>query len=171
MAETMDISRVTAIAVEERDKALQFAGCDDASLPLARASGLLPALHRVQEAFGHVDWRCIAPLADAFNISQAEVRGVISFYHDFRSEPAGTRMLKICRAEACQSMGCEALIESLRNRHAITPGETTPDGALSVEAVYCLGNCALAPAAMMDDDLIGRLDGAGLDRLIAGARR
>ena len=165
------MTRVAAIATQERDEALQFAGGDDASRQRARASGLLPALHQVQETFGCIDWRCIAPLADVFNISQAEVRGVISFYHDFRSEPAGRHVLKICRAEACQSMGCDVLIERLRLQHALTPGETTPDGALSVNAVYCLGNCALAPAALIDGELIARLDVETLDRVVKGARQ
>jgi formate dehydrogenase subunit gamma len=94
------------------------------------------------------------------------VHGVVTFYHDFRTQPAGRHVLKLCRAEACQSMGCEALVEHLAAEHGISMGETTPDGRLTVEAVYCLGNCALSPAALMDGDLIGRVDCAVLDSLV-----
>ena len=96
---------------------------------------MLPILHALQETFGYVDQACIPLISDALNVSRAEVHGVISFYHDFRSEPAGHHVLKICRAEACQSMGVDRLLQHLRSAHGLAPGETLPGGALSVEAV------------------------------------
>ncbi len=164
-----DFSQVRAIAKQERDDALAFAG--PAAGGRAIAAGLLPALHRLQAQFGCVSPAMIAPVADVFNLSQAEVRGVVSFYHDFREAPAGRRLLKLCRAEACQAVGGEELADHLERRHGLKPGDTSPDGALSVENVYCLGNCALGPSALVDDQLIGRLDASALDRLIAEARR
>src|SRR6476646_1530813 len=104
---------------------------------------MLPILHALQEEFGYIDREAIPLVAEALNVSRAEVHGVVSFYHDFRTQPAGRHVFKLCRAEACQSMGCEALVEHLAAEHGISMGETTPDGRLTVEAVYCLGNCAL----------------------------
>ena len=127
---------------------------------------MLPILHALQERFGSIDAAAIPLVAEALNVSRAEVHGVVSFYHDFRTQPAGRHVLKLCRAEACQSMGCEALVEHLAAEHGISMGETTPDGRLTVEAVYCLGNCALSPAAMMDGELIGRVDRDVIDALV-----
>jgi len=127
---------------------------------------MLPILHALQQRFGSIDPAAIPLVAEALNVSRAEVHGVVSFYHDFRTQPAGRHVLKLCRAEACQSMGCEALVEHLAAEHGISMGETTPDGRLTVEAVYCLGNCALSPAAMMDGDLIGRVDRDVIDALV-----
>jgi len=127
---------------------------------------LLPTLHALQNEFGYIDDAAVPLVAEALNLSQAEVHGVVSFYHDFRRVPAGRRVLKICRAEACQSMGGEALASYYK---------TNPDGSLTVEAVYCLGNCALAPAAMLDGELLGRVTREKLDGLLlqneATARR
>lgn len=134
------------------------------------AAPLLPILHALQAEFGYIDPELIPQIARALNISGAEVRGVISFYHDFRSAPAGDRTLRLCRAEACQAMGCETLAAHLAGKHGLKPGETTPDGALTFENVYCLGNCALGPAALLDDELIGRVDETRIDALVAGAR-
>jgi formate dehydrogenase subunit gamma len=131
---------------------------------------MLPILHALQERFGYVDREAVPLVADALNVSKAEVHGVITFYHDFRDAPAGRHVLKICRAEACQSMGCERLVDHLAAEHGIAMGETTPDGRLTIEAVYCLGNCALSPAAMLDGQLIGRLDESTLDLLVEGSR-
>ena len=118
---------------------------------------LLPTLHALQNEFGYIDDAAVPLVAEALNLSQAEVHGVVSFYHDFRRVPAGRRVLKICRAEACQSMGGEALASYYK---------TNPDGSLTVEAVYCLGNCALAPAAMLDGELLGRVTREKLDGLL-----
>lgn len=136
--------------------------------PLASLEGpLLPMLHAVQEAWGHVPQGAVPVLADVLNISRAEVHGVISFYHDFRDHPAGRHVLKICRAEACQAMGGHAIAESALQKLGIGWHGTTPDGAVTVEPVYCLGLCACAPAAMVDGRVVGRLDDARIDRILA----
>jgi formate dehydrogenase subunit gamma len=133
------------------------------------AGPLLPILHAVQERFGYVDDRHVVAIAEALNLSRAEVHGVVTFYHDFRRQPPGRHILRLCRAESCQSMGCEALAERLRRRLGIAFGETTADGRVTLEAVYCLGNCALSPAAVLDGKAYGRLDGPALDALLATA--
>src|SRR5690606_3512476 len=102
---------------------------------------LLPVLHAVQEAFGHVPREALPMIAERLNLSRAEVYGTFSFYHDFRDRPAGRHVLKLCRAEACQAMGGDRLAERLQERLGIGWGETTADGALTLEAVYCLGMC------------------------------
>ena len=96
---------------------------------------MLPILHELQDAFGYVDTRAVPLIAEALNVSKAEVHGVISFYHDFRSVPAGKHVLKLCRAEACQSMGCETLVAHLATTHHLAPGDTSRDGSLTVETV------------------------------------
>jgi len=128
---------------------------------------LLPILHAIQAAFGHVPEAAVRLIAARLNLSRAEVHGVVSFYHDFRHAPAGRHVLKLCRAEACQAMGSEANAAALLQRLGLGWGETSPDGRLTVEPVYCLGLCACGPSAMLDDELHGRLDGAGLDALLA----
>jgi formate dehydrogenase subunit gamma len=133
----------------------------------AAPGALLPILHALQDAFGYIDRAAIAPIAEALNISKAEVHGVISFYHDFRAAPAQGPVLKLCRAESCQAMGCEDLVRHLREAHGLTPDRH--DGAgLQVETVYCLGNCALSPAALLDGAPIGRLTTAKLDAIARG---
>ena len=123
---------------------------------------LLPILHAVNDRFGQVDDRAIPLIAEVLNLSRAEVHGVVGFYHDFRREPAGRHRVKVCRAEACQSMGSDALARELERIFGVAIGGTTPDGRVTLEAVYCLGNCALSPAAMVDGELVGRADGAGI---------
>lgn len=130
----------------------------------------LPILHALQAEFGYVPAESIPLIADALVLSQAEVVGVIEFYHDFRRAPGGRHTLKVCRAEACQSMGCEALTAHLERRLGVEMGETTPDGALTLETVYCLGNCALSPAVLLDHDLYGRVTPELADELVATAR-
>lgn len=127
---------------------------------------MLPILQALQDAFGYLDQRVVHLVAQALNVSRAEVHGVISFYHDFRDAPAGRHVLQICRAESCQAMGCEALVQRLRMAHRLEPGQTSANGALTVENVYCLGQCALSPAALLDGEPIGRLDEARLDALV-----
>jgi formate dehydrogenase subunit gamma len=136
-----------------------------------RPGALLPLLHALQDAFGYVDAAAIPAIAAALNISRAEVHGVISFYHDYRDVPPGQHVLKVCRAEACQSMGCNALIDHLEESLGVELGNTTKDGAVTLEAVYCLGNCALSPAMMLDGKLYGRVTPARAERLVMDARR
>lgn len=132
---------------------------------------LLPILHAVQEMFGYVPEQAKPLIAQALNLSRAEVHGVVSFYHDFRSHTAGRHVLKLCRAEACQSMGGDALAERVKSLLGIDFHETTPDGAVTLEPVFCLGLCACAPSAMLDGELHGRLDEDCLGELVAEARR
>lgn len=131
---------------------------------------LLPILHAVQDAFGHVPDEALPIIARDQDITRAEAHGVMSFYHDFREKPAGRTVLKLCRAEACQAVGANALANHARDALGIDWHETTPDGAITLEPVFCLGLCACGPAAMVDGRLVGRADTATLDSLIAGAR-
>jgi formate dehydrogenase subunit gamma len=131
----------------------------------------LPILHALQAEFGHVPEGAIPLVAQALNLSRAEVHGVVTFYHDFREAPAGRHVLKLCRAEACQSMGGDVLAAQARKLLGIGWGETTPDGAVTLEPVFCLGLCACAPAALADGEVIGRLDGRRLDAVVATMRR
>lgn len=130
---------------------------------------LLPILHAIQEAFGHVPDAAHPLIRDALNISEAELHGVISFYHDFRKKPAGRHVLKVCRAEACQSVGGDAVAAALLDRLGLDWHGTTPDGAVTVEPVYCLGLCACGPAAMVDGRVVGRVDASKLDAILAEA--
>jgi formate dehydrogenase subunit gamma len=123
----------------------------------------------VQEALGCVPEAAVAPLANALNLSRAEVHGVVTFYHDFRREPAGRHVLRMCRAEACQAMECEAVVARAEDRLDVACGNTTADRRVTLEPVYCLGLCATAPAAMLDGKLVGRLTAARLDALLKGA--
>jgi len=132
---------------------------------------LLPILHALQEEFGYIDDSMIPLIAEALNISHAEVHGVISFYHDFRRAPAGKHVLQICRAESCQSMGCNSLVEHVEKSLGVKLGETTADGNFTLKPVYCLGNCALSPAVMLDGQPYGRVSAAVADSLIENARR
>ena len=129
--------------------------------------GLLPLLHAIQAAIGYVPAESVAEIAAALNLSRAEVHGVISFYHDFRSAPAGRHVLQICRAEACQAMGSRALEAHAKNTLGIDYGDTTADGAISLQPVYCLGNCACSPSVRIDDDVHARVDAERLDALLA----
>ena len=130
---------------------------------------MLPILHAVQAEFGHVPAEALPMIADALNISRAEAQGVMSFYHDFRAHAAGRHVLKICRAEACQAMGAEALAEAAKARLGIDWHGTTPNGALTLEPVFCLGLCACAPAVLLDGQVIGRVDAARLDAIATEA--
>ena len=131
----------------------------------------LPILHDLLEQFGYIDDAAIPLIADALNISRAEALGVVSFYHDFRRSPVDGRVLKLCRAESCQAMGCEDLVSHLAVRHGVTVDGLDEGSGIRVESVYCLGNCALSPAALLDGEPIGRLDRDRLDALVAGAQR
>ncbi len=131
---------------------------------------LLPVLHAIQDALGFIPPDAVPRVAHALNLSQAEVHGVITFYHDFRSSPPGRHVLKLCRAEACQAMGSEALAARLTQRLGIDWRQTSPDGALTIEPVYCLGNCALSPAVMLDGKLRGRVTADVLDGIVDACR-
>jgi formate dehydrogenase subunit gamma len=132
---------------------------------------LLPILHALQDEFGYIHEEAIPLVAETLNLSKADVHGVVSFYHDFRHSPPGRHVLRICRAEACQSMGCESLVHHVEKRLGVKVGETTPDRSFTVEAVYCLGNCALSPSAMLDGRPYGRVSPQVADFLIDSARR
>lgn len=128
---------------------------------------LLPILHGVQAAFGHVPQAALPIIAGALNLTRAEVHGVVSFYHDFREAPAGAHTLRLCRAEACQAAGGDALAAHAQQALGVPLGQTTADGAVTLEAVYCLGLCASGPAALVDGRPVARLDADRLDRVIA----
>jgi formate dehydrogenase subunit gamma len=130
----------------------------------------LPILHDLQEKFGYIDDAAIPLIADALNISKAETLGVISFYHDFHRSPIDGHALKLCRAESCQSLGCEDLVSHLELRHGIKVDDKDNPSGLHVETVYCLGNCALSPAALLDGSPIGRLDRDRIDAIVASAQ-
>jgi formate dehydrogenase subunit gamma len=131
---------------------------------------LLPILHDLQAQLGYVPQAALPQVAKALNLSLADVHGVVTFYHDFRSQPPGAHVLKVCRAEACQAVGGAALEAHLAARCGVACGDTSPDGKLTVEAVYCLGNCALGPSVQFDGELVARCDVARLDELLAAAR-
>ncbi len=136
----------------------------------AEPGGLLEALNALQARFGYIDKAVLLPLADAFNLSRAEVHGVISFYHDFRDLPPGRHVVRICQAEACQAMGARRLTAHAKEVLGLEFGETSTLEGISLEPVYCLGNCAAAPAVMIDDEVFGRVDDLRFDALV-GARR
>jgi formate dehydrogenase subunit gamma len=136
---------------------------------VAREGAMLPILHAIQAEFGHIPAEAVPLVAQALNLSRAEVHGVISFYHDFRRHPPGRHVLQLCRAEACQSMGADRLAERARERLGIGWGETSRDGAVTLEPVFCLGLCACAPSAMLDGKPVARLNEARLDALVAEA--
>ncbi len=123
----------------------------------------LPILHALQEAFGYVDEQAVPLIADALNLSRAEVHGCITFYHDFRRAPAGRHQVKLCRAEACQAMGSDALHANILAGLGIDWHGTTSDGRITVEPVYCLGLCANGPGALVDDLPVARLTADGLE--------
>lgn len=130
---------------------------------------LLPILHALQDAYGYVPDDALPLIAEALNITKAEVHGVMSFYHDFRETPSGRHVVKICRAEACQAVGANALADSTLAKLGIDWSGTTADGAVTVEAVYCLGLCACGPAAMVDGKVVGRVDEGRMARLLEEA--
>lgn len=127
---------------------------------------LIEILHDVQASFGCVPPGAVPALARALNLSRAEVHGVVTFYHHFRTRPAGRQVLQVCRAESCQAAGGKALEQHAQKRLGVGFGETTPDGRVTLEAVYCLGLCACSPAAMLDDEVHGRVTPERLDALL-----
>lgn len=131
-----------------------------------RSDRLIEILHDLQAQVGCVPDAAVQPLATALNLSRAEIHGVISFYHDFRREPRGRHVIRVCRAEACQSVGCESLAHHAESALGVSFGQTRGDGAATLEAVYCLGNCALGPSVMVDGELYGCVDAARFDSLL-----
>ena len=135
-----------------------------------RPGALLPILHELQSACGYIPPESVPDIASALNLSRAEVHGVISFYHDFRTEPGGRHRVQICRAEACQAVGARELEAHARKTLGVAMGETTADGAVTLGAVYCLGNCACGPSVRVGDSVYARVDAAKLDELLAACR-
>jgi formate dehydrogenase subunit gamma len=125
---------------------------------------LIEILHEIQHRLGYIDPEVVPLLAAELNLSRADVHGVVTFYHDFRSEPAGRVTLKMCRAEACQSMGAERLVAQVEQSLGIKVGGTTADGTTTLDQVFCLGNCALGPSGQINDRVYGRLS---RDRVLA----
>jgi len=132
--------------------------------------GLLPLLHAIQGLEGCIPEDVVPAIATALNLSRAEVHGVVSFYHDFRTTPGGCHTVQICRAEACQAVGARALERHACDALGIAVGETTADGAVTLEGVYCLGNCACGPSVRIGDRVYGRVDGARFDALLDARR-
>ena len=137
----------------------------------AKEGPLLPILHALQEEFGFIGDHMLPLVADALNLSRAEVFGVVSFYHDFRRAPAGRHVIKLCCAESCQSMGSKRLVGELESAFGTKLGSTSADGRVTLEPVYCLGNCALSPAAMINGKLYGRVDVALAKEAVREAER
>ncbi len=131
---------------------------------------LLPILHAIQHQFDHVPQAALPVIAQALSLSKAEVHGVMSFYHDFREEPTGRHVVKLCRAESCQSVGADRVAAHAQARLGVDWHGTTADGAVTLEPVFCLGLCACGPAAMVDGRLVGRVDEARVDALLAEVR-
>ena len=130
----------------------------------------LPILHALQETFGCVPEEAVPLIAEALNLSRAEVHGTVTFYHDFRKAPAGRRVLKLCRAESCQAAGGDALAARAEAKLGVKLGETTLDARVTLEPFYCLGLCHSSPAAMLDGEVYGMLDDGRLDALVKEAQ-
>lgn len=158
----MTSSASTESLSAEAERVVREIATRNAALPGA----LLPILHEVQRSLGYVPPAAVPEIAGILNLSRAEVHGVISFYHLFRSTPPGERTVYVCRAEACQSMGARAIETHLKDRLGIDFHETTADGRISLEPIYCLGNCACAPAVMIDETVHGRVTRERLDALL-----
>lgn len=135
-----------------------------------KPGALLPILHGIQDRIGYVPSEAIPMIAQELNLSRAEVHGVISFYHHFRQTPPGQHTLQICQAESCQAMGGIALTEHSKKLLGIDFHQTSNDQKVSLEPVYCLGNCACSPAVMLDDEIFGRVSPAQLEQLICSIR-
>lgn len=136
-----------------------------------RDGPLIEVLHDVQSEFGCIPPGAVAAIARGLNLSRAEVHGVVTFYHHFRTRPPGRHVLQVCRAESCQAAGGKAIEAHAKARLGVDFGQTTADGRFTLEAVYCLGLCACSPAAMLDDEVHGRVTRESLDALIdAGAK-
>jgi len=131
-----------------------------------KIGALMPILHSIQDKLGYIPQDAVPMIASAINLSRAEGNGVMSFYHDFRTEPAGQHLIHLCRAEACQAMGSRELERHVCERLGINYGETTADGMFTLEPVYCLGNCACSPSLRINDELHARVSPAKFDALV-----
>jgi formate dehydrogenase subunit gamma len=131
-----------------------------------KPGALLPVLHKIQERFGYIPDDAIPVIAEVLNLSRAEVYGVVSFYHDFRSEPPGKHIIRVCRAESCQAMGATMLASHIKRSLGLDFGQTRSDRLFTLEPVYCLGNCACSPAITIDQDLYGRVTPQRFDELL-----
>ena len=138
---------------------------------VSQPGSLLPILHALQHEFGYIPDDAVPIVAQALNVSRADVHGVLTFYPDYRRELPGAHVLKLCQAESCQARGGRAIAAQAQSRLGVPLGETTADGAVTVEPIYCLGLCATAPSAMLDGRVVGRLDEARIDALVAEAQR
>jgi formate dehydrogenase subunit gamma len=127
---------------------------------------LLPLLHAIQDDLGYIPESSYSKISKALYLSVAEVHGVVTFYHHFRTHPPGKHTVQICRAESCQAMGCEALEQHVKSTLGIDYHQTTADGSISLEPVYCLGNCACSPAIMMDEEIYGRVTATKIDQIL-----
>jgi formate dehydrogenase subunit gamma len=132
-----------------------------------KPGALMPVLHAVNERVGYVPPAAVPAIARALNLSRAEVHGVISFYHDFRSKRPGRKIIRVCRAESCQAMGAVALAAHIQARLGIDFGQTSGDGDFTLEPVYCLGNCACSPAIVVGNDLYGRVSPERFDEIVS----
>ena len=132
--------------------------------------GLLPLLHAIQDDVGYVPEESYLPISKGLALSVAEVHGVVTFYHHFRTNPVGKHILHVCRAESCQAMGAVKLEAEIKAKLGIDYHQTTNDGAITLEPIYCLGNCACSPAVMLDDEVYGRVNIEMVAELVAGAR-
>jgi len=135
------------------------------------SGALMPLLHAIQDDVGYVPESAYTRIAKALNLSVAEVHGVVSFYHHFRTHAPGKHILQLCRAESCQAMGSEALESYVKKTLGVDYHQTTADGAITLEPIYCLGNCACSPAVLIDDQVCGRVDIDRMNEIIAEARR
>jgi formate dehydrogenase subunit gamma len=134
-----------------------------------RPGALMVILRRVQDALGWVPADAVPVIAKILNLSRAEVHGVVTFYHDFRHHPPGKNVIKVCRAESCQAMGAVALAEHIKDRLGCDFGQTRADGAYTLDAVYCFGNCACSPAVAVNGKLLGRVTPERFDEALAKA--
>ncbi|MGE3073079.1 MAG: NAD(P)H-dependent oxidoreductase subunit E [Dehalococcoidia bacterium] len=131
------------------------------------AGACLPILHELQNTFGYIHEEAIPIVADVLNLSKAEVVGVVNFYSDFRQEPPAAHVVKVCLAESCQSMGSAAVVERLQSALGVSMGESAADHRVELAPVYCLGNCALSPAIVVDGKLSGRVTPDRAAQLVA----
>jgi formate dehydrogenase subunit gamma len=131
---------------------------------------LLPLLHAIQDNIGYVPELAFPLISKALSLSVAEVHGVVTFYHHFRTQKPGRHILQICRAESCQAMGSDAIEAYIKKKLDLNFHETTPDGEITLEPIYCLGNCACSPSVMIDEEVYGRVDSQKIDQLIASLK-
>src|SRR3984957_888240 len=173
MAKDKDSRRVIPLKVERPSS---LTGEEQAAVQQAcgewrdKPGALLPILHAVQDAIGFVPPDALEPIAKALNLSRAEVHGVVTFYHYFRTRRGGRHVVHLCRAEACQSLGAAALEQHAKRTLGVDFRGTSADGAVTLEPVYCLGNCALGPALMIDEELQGRVSPERFDELMQSLR-